>query len=70
MKYFDQCADINECLSDENNCHSNATCSNTFGSFVCTCDAGYTGNGKLCVDIDECLRQSSLVSVCIVNCQK
>ena len=38
--------DINECSS--NPCHQNATCQNTIGSFVCTCDDGYTGNGTDC----------------------
>ena len=39
-------ADIDECLSDP--CHSNATCNNTDGSFKCTCNPGYSGNGGSC----------------------
>ncbi len=38
--------DINECLA--NPCHVNATCNDTEGSFVCQCDAGYSGNGFNC----------------------
>ena len=29
-------------------CHVNATCTNTKGSYVCTCHPGYTGNGSDC----------------------
>ena len=32
----------------------NANCTNTIGSYKCTCYRGFTGNGKSCVDIDEC----------------
>ena len=38
--------DIDECLSDS--CDSNATCINTVGSFTCTCDSGYSGDGFQC----------------------
>jgi len=38
--------DADECLDGSDNCHpSLATCSNLPGSFECTCNAGYTGNG-------------------------
>ena len=26
----------------------NATCTNNLGSFDCTCDAGFTGDGRQC----------------------
>ena len=29
-------------------CHENADCSNTEGSFTCTCHIGYQGNGFMC----------------------
>ena len=41
-------SDIDECLSGNNNCHSNATCSNVDGNYTCTCDAGFQGDGFDC----------------------
>ena len=40
--------DINECEMEIDNCHENATCNNTFGSFECTCIAGFDGDGVEC----------------------
>ncbi|XP_067047327.1 uromodulin-like isoform X2 [Acropora muricata] len=45
--------DIDEC-SIENECHQNATCNNTKGSYNCTCKDGFEGDGRNCADIDEC----------------
>ena len=42
-------ADIDECTSSPSACHSDAQCSNTIGSYRCTCNPGYTGNGKRCI---------------------
>ena len=39
--------DINECVSMRP-CHSNATCTDTLGSFTCTCNSGFTGDGMAC----------------------
>ena len=41
-------ADINECTSDTDNCDTNAVCTNTHGSFICTCLSGYAGSGVKC----------------------
>ena len=39
--------DIDEC-STENDCHHNASCQNTKGSYYCTCQDGLEGDGKYC----------------------
>ena len=39
-------SDIDECLEDP--CDKNATCNNTDGSFLCTCNTGYSGGGESC----------------------
>lgn len=50
--------DINECAPDAlsvnhthyaNDCHDDSNCTNTKGSFYCTCLNGYSGNGVSCV---------------------
>lgn len=33
---------------------ANADCTNTDGSFTCACKDGFSGNGQVCGDIDEC----------------
>ncbi len=41
-------SDIEECEDGLDNCDSNATCMNTVGSFTCTCNEGFSGNGVMC----------------------
>lgn len=42
--------DMNEC-NREGSCAENAECTNTPGSFVCTCKEGYFGNGNTCTGL-------------------
>lgn len=41
--------DIDECATGADNCDSKAACANTPGSFSCTCNQGYSGEGVTCV---------------------
>ena len=48
------CSDVNECVVGTDLCSLNAGCSNTEGSYSCSCDSGYSGNGSTCDDVDDC----------------
>lgn len=41
-------SDWNECDLKTDNCDPNSYCTNTVGSFVCTCNTGYTKVGSTC----------------------
>ena len=44
--------DVDECQIDgAADCHENATCTNTDGSFDCSCLSDFTGDGKICNSI-------------------
>ena len=43
-------AEIDECAG-ENDCHDNANCTNTVGSYNCSCNGGFEGNGTHCQGI-------------------
>ena len=55
---FQQTCDdqINECEDAEfpHQCHEQATCTDTIGSYSCTCNPGWEGAGFDCTDIDFC----------------
>ena len=40
--------DIDECAENNGGCDEHATCNNMPGSFNCTCNPGYTGDGFNC----------------------
>ncbi|CAN9500363.1 unnamed protein product [Ophioblennius macclurei] len=57
------CNDDNECQNVTNICGERGNCTNTAGSYYCTCVSGYTStgitefqpnDGTECIDIDEC----------------
>ena len=53
--------DVDECDLDTDDCHVNATCNNTFGSYTCECNIGYTGDGFNCTGMSfEIVLQANL----------
>ncbi|XP_063960999.1 uncharacterized protein LOC129268585 isoform X3 [Lytechinus pictus] len=58
--------DINECVQFTDAC-SNGNCTNTDGSYFCTCSVGFQlGNGDAsCIDINECLGSHECNQTCI-----
>ena len=48
--YFCFFSTANECSEDLHNCHAEANCTDTRGSFNCTCRVGFSGNGTFCRD--------------------
>eukprot|EP00546_Thalassionema_frauenfeldii_P015591 CAMPEP_0178908648 /NCGR_PEP_ID=MMETSP0786-20121207/8040_1 /TAXON_ID=186022 /ORGANISM="Thalassionema frauenfeldii, Strain CCMP 1798" /LENGTH=591 /DNA_ID=CAMNT_0020580575 /DNA_START=211 /DNA_END=1983 /DNA_ORIENTATION=+ len=43
------CVDINECLDPSlNDCDERAVCINFFGSYICECLEGFSGDGRTC----------------------
>ena len=46
--FFSDYLDIDECSGGQHTCHSQAYCTNSAGSYSCTCNSGYSGNGRSC----------------------
>ena len=59
--------DIDECSTGLNNCHDNAVCNDTDGSFECRCNSGYIGDGVIC--ISECIKNIGSIAsaLCILH---
>ena len=58
------CVDIDECISNLDNCDDNATCTNTEGGFDCECNDGYSGDGITCTPVDPCNNQCEDYETC------
>ena len=71
-KITEFCEDIDECFLDHD-CDQNSTCINLKGSFTCTCNLGYIGDGKTCVEgtctDDMCPTNSECVVPSKLDCR-
>ncbi|KAH0517158.1 Sushi, von Willebrand factor type A, EGF and pentraxin domain-containing protein 1 [Microtus ochrogaster] len=47
------CLDVDECAVGSD-CNEHASCLNTNGSYICSCDPPYTGDGKNCAEPVKC----------------
>ena len=45
---FATLVDIDECSDMIDSCDSNAGCTNVPGTYTCSCNSGYTGDGMNC----------------------
>ncbi|XP_070229901.1 adhesion G protein-coupled receptor E1 isoform X7 [Bos mutus] len=52
------CTDINECLS-HGVCPEHSECTNSLGSYHCSCKVGFTSGNSTCEDVDECANPRS-----------
>eukprot|EP00933_Yihiella_yeosuensis_P070771 TRINITY_DN78936_c0_g1_i1.p1 TRINITY_DN78936_c0_g1~~TRINITY_DN78936_c0_g1_i1.p1 ORF type:complete len:1155 (+),score=147.67 TRINITY_DN78936_c0_g1_i1:493-3465(+) len=57
------CSNVDECANGTHNCHANATCADSFGSFSCSCNKGLVGDGLSCNSYDMCMFKTD-------NCDK
>lgn len=44
---YAQCPDVDECDLGLHDCHPEAVCTNTHGSYSCQCKRGFIGDGKI-----------------------
>lgn len=65
INFFANFLDINECKIGTHNCHSQVTCTNTTGSFNCSCNKGFEGNGVVCNGYKFSLFYEILSNECI-----
>ena len=61
-------SDIDECAEGKHNCGVNAVCSNTKGSYTCTCGPGYYGNGRNCSKIGVMIVLIAAIAIKLVSC--
>ncbi|XP_064093223.1 fibrillin-2-like [Macrobrachium nipponense] len=48
-----RCEDVDECSQGKAECSLHATCKNSMGSYTCSCNSPFEGDGRTC-DVDEC----------------
>ena len=59
---------MDECKVDKHDCDLNANCTNTYGSYKCTCMEGYTGDGHSCAGKLSFINQEDESACFVVSC--
>nr|XP_058940559.1 fibropellin-3-like [Pocillopora verrucosa] len=54
--------DVDECARGGHSCHSSASCINTIGSYICSCNNFTAGDGKTCSRTSECQNYRNLIN--------
>jgi hypothetical protein len=71
--YWNKCPNVNECsdLYYKKVCNVRAICTDTPCGYTCACKQGWEGDGKKCVDINECidpeLNKCDINATCLNN---
>ena len=62
-------SDVNECEQSPSVCDQNADCMNKAGSYKCTCQTGYSGDGKTCTGTSVCYirRENAMMGCNLAN---
>jgi len=50
----DGCSQVDECTEGTHNCDPNADCTDNYGSYMCTCDKEFAGDGIVCAPCTVC----------------
>ena len=62
-------SDVNECSRGTSRCSSNATCTDTIGSYTCSCNAGFSGDGFNCQGRGNVGSEFNTLLNCALNVQ-
>ena len=66
MKFLIYITDDDECTDGTHDCDPNAVCTNTDGSFTCTCNSGFTRSGASCTGMVYYLNDNLLIPLYII----
>ena len=61
--FYSLCADIDECARGSHTCDASANCTNNKGSYECTCQLGFTGDGFTCAGKTQTIHMCTSVHV-------
>lgn len=61
---------MDECAEKKDDCHEDATCSDSVGSYSCLCNYGFKGDGKNCTGMQVLLQSDKSVLIEIMKIVK